>query len=397
MDIQKIWLKNIKIHYIWSIFSSIMFLSPIITLYYKYYWLTISNILLISSVFYFFLIILEIPTSTLWDTRSRVKVLKLSAISWFIKYLLLFALPGKYIFFVAAFFSALSQALWSGTGHAKLQEDLNAAWLKDNYWKILWRLISLNMIGQLITPIWIYFILNKFPWFWFHILAWLDILFRTIASIFVMNFKEINFNTTLTKSFKENLNIHWHTFISTIDYIKNTKKIQKFILLLIFWTNFAYITTIFLPTIKLLWVKDSQSWIIIGISVAIIMLSSWFTHHVANKFSYKKLFWLIMLANAIIHILFAININNLYNLIWLYFIFCFVLWLYWTTWNHIFMNLIDIENKATLRSILLSAVFLYQAIIFFLFWTLNVQTSIFIIFAILIIWLYFNKKFEKDI
>jgi hypothetical protein len=35
--------------------------------------------------------------------------------------------PDYFAFIVAVFLGALAQSLWSGTGHAKLEEDLKAA------------------------------------------------------------------------------------------------------------------------------------------------------------------------------------------------------------------------------------------------------------------------------
>jgi len=46
---------------------SFAFLSPVISLYYKFYGLEVSDIIFISSIYYFFIFLLEIPTSTLGD------------------------------------------------------------------------------------------------------------------------------------------------------------------------------------------------------------------------------------------------------------------------------------------------------------------------------------------
>jgi hypothetical protein len=77
-----------------------------------------------------------------------VKVMKFAVISSLISFIIIFLFPNIYSFYFAVFFSALWNSLWSWTGHAKLQEDLELAWKKDNFWKIIWRLIALENIWK---------------------------------------------------------------------------------------------------------------------------------------------------------------------------------------------------------------------------------------------------------
>ena len=104
MNWKQIWLYNLKIHYIWTFFSSVLFLAPIITLYYKYFWLDIRDILIITSVFTLLSSLFEIPTSTLWDTVWRVKVMRISVLFSLLSFILIFLFPNIYIFYFAVFF-----------------------------------------------------------------------------------------------------------------------------------------------------------------------------------------------------------------------------------------------------------------------------------------------------
>jgi len=134
MNQKQQWLYNLKIHYIWTFFSSVLFLAPIITLYYKYFGLTVHDIVILSATFTLFSTLFEIPTSTLWDTIWRVKVMKISVLFSLFSMFLIFLFPNVIVFYIAVFFSALWQALWSWTGHAKLQEDLQAS--NNNFEKL---------------------------------------------------------------------------------------------------------------------------------------------------------------------------------------------------------------------------------------------------------------------
>jgi MFS family permease len=104
---------NLKIHYIWTFFSSFLFLAPIITLYYQYRGLDIHQILLLSALYFFFSVILEIPTSLIGDSLPRRYILRASVISNLFSFIIYAFFPSVVMFYLAVFFSALSQSLWS--------------------------------------------------------------------------------------------------------------------------------------------------------------------------------------------------------------------------------------------------------------------------------------------
>ncbi len=187
----KVWEKNLKIHYFWTFLISFAFLSPVITLFYQFHWLDVKDIIFISSIYYFFVFLLEIPTSTLWDNFGRVKTMIYSVVAWFIPLFIYLFLPSYKMFFVAIFFSALWQALWNGNAQAKLEDDLSAIWNKADFWKTIWKLISLTQIWKLLTPIIIYFVLKYF-YNWYSILVSLDLLVWIWVFFIISWFKEID-------------------------------------------------------------------------------------------------------------------------------------------------------------------------------------------------------------
>ena len=242
MSLKEDLLFNIKIHYIWTIFSSILFLWPIITLFYKLYWLDIQWIILLTAIFTVFSTVFEIPTSTLWDSIWRRIILRLSVISSMVPLLIYFFFPTIAMFYVAIIFSSLWSALWSGTGHAKLQEDLEASGKEKEFWKIIGRLIALSNIWKLCTPLIIYFILKYFNNEGYHILAGLDILFWSIAVFFVFQFREVqDINLVKWKTIKEFFRIQKTIFKKWFTFISSTKNLIYLLILMIIWNDLGYL------------------------------------------------------------------------------------------------------------------------------------------------------------
>ena len=93
------------------------------------------------------------------------------------------------MFFVAIFFSALGQALWNGNAQAKLEDDLNAIWKKADFWKTIWKLVSLTQIWKLLTPLIIYIVL-KYSKNSYYILVYLDLIIWFLVLIIISRFKE---------------------------------------------------------------------------------------------------------------------------------------------------------------------------------------------------------------
>jgi len=80
---QKIAKQNIKIHGWINFFAGVVFLVPIISLFYKYTGLSTFEIILISNIVTFAIWIFELPTSVLADTTGRKKSLIFSVKHYF--------------------------------------------------------------------------------------------------------------------------------------------------------------------------------------------------------------------------------------------------------------------------------------------------------------------------
>ena len=377
------WLYNLKIHYIWTFFSSILFLSPIITLYYKYFWLTIHDIVVLSSIFLFFSSLFEIPTSTLGDTIWRVKVMKLSVLSSFVSIVLIFLFPNYFVFFIATIFSALWQALWSWTWHAKLQEDLQAAEMQKDFWKVIWKLIALENIWKLITPIGIYFILKYFN-DGYRILAFLDILFYSIWVFFVFKFIEI-WRVDKYRDFSDFYSVQVQTLKSWLKFFLSNKSLFNLLFVMILWNDLWYLARVLLPSLVENGVKSFLTSYIVWFSIFAWITWNLLVSKISKKISYKKLLKFLILINSFLHFLaYYFDNNNLILSVCFIFI-SFVIWIYVPVWNHILMSETDIKEKATVRSLFLTILWLFESAFLFVFSFFSFKTVLLILSILMFI------------
>lgn len=393
------WLYNLKIHYIWTFFSSFLFLAPIITLYYKHFWLNISDILILSSVFTLFSSLFEIPTSTLWDTIWRVKVMKISVISSLASFIIIFLFPNIYFFYLATFFSALWNALWSWTWHAKLQEDLELSEKQNEFWKVIWRLIALENIWKLFTPVVIYFILKYFE-NWYRILAWLDIVSFTIAVFFVFKFIE----TWKIKTYKNKtdfLSIQLETFKNWLHFFLSSKKLLLFLWIMVLWDDLWYLAKVLLPNLVKNGVSDFLSSYIIWFSILAWILWNLLPQKIWDKLSWEKTFIFLIWINSILHILWSYFVDNNFILSLIFIFISFIIWIYWATWNHLLMYLSKIQEKATVRSIFLMIIWIFEAIFLFVLSFFNLKFSLLFLwitmFVAFLIWILKFTRLEKTL
>ncbi len=394
MNLKKKWLYNLRIHYIWTFFSSFLFLAPIITLYYQFYGLTIHDIVVLSATFTLISTLLEIPTSTIGDTIGRVKVMEMSVLSSLFSIFLIFIFPNIMVFYIAVFFSALWQALWSGTGHAKLQEDLEASWMQNQFWKVIWRLIALENIWKLFTPIWIYFILKYFE-NGYRILAFLDVVFYSIWVFFVFKFIEF-WRVDKYKSFKEFYEKQIETLKTWFNFFFSNKSLLVLLFIMILWNDLWYLAKVILPSLVENGVKDFLSSYVIWFATLAGIIWNLTVQKIADKIGYKKLFLALILINSILHFIWYYFVDNNLVLSICFVFISFTIWFYGPAWNHLVMEKTDIQQKATVRSIFLMILGLFEALFLFIFSFFQLKIILLVLsitmFLAFVIWVLQTKK-----
>ena len=107
-----------------NIFQVLMFVLPVIVLFYKHKGLTVGDFFLIQGLFSIFYFLLEIPTGYIGDLFSRKTIIVFSFLSYFLGYLVWCLFSGFYFILLGEIFLAIASALYSGTGEAYLYDVL---------------------------------------------------------------------------------------------------------------------------------------------------------------------------------------------------------------------------------------------------------------------------------
>jgi hypothetical protein len=294
--------------------------------------------------------------------------------------LIYFFIPHIITFYIAIFFSALWNALWSGTWHAKLQEDLEACWKQHDFWKIIWRLIALSNIGKLLTPAMIYFILKHFNDYWYHILAWLDVTFWSIAIYFVFQFKEVQKSNKIpwvnSRTF---IKIQKEILLKWIKFVFSKNKLYTLMLLMIFGNNIGYLSQILLPSLNNTWIEDFISSYIIWWWTLAWILWNLFPDKIAKKIWWEILFVTLIWINSFLHFIAYYFIENQIIFISTFIAVCFVIWMYIPTWNHLLICFSKIKEKATVRSIFFLIIWWIEWIMLYILSFLEIKEVLFIL------------------
>ena len=97
--------KNIKLQNRINFLSGITFLVGIITMFYKYTGLSLTQIILLANVGSFTVFLFDLPTSVFADTAGRKKALVISVICNLASSLFIIFFPSLPGFIIAAIFS----------------------------------------------------------------------------------------------------------------------------------------------------------------------------------------------------------------------------------------------------------------------------------------------------
>lgn len=394
---KQLWEANLKIHYFWTFLISFAFLSPIISLFYQFYGLQVSDIVFISSIYYFFIFLLEIPTSTLWDNLGRVKTMIYSIIAWFIPLIIYLFFPSYEMFFVAIFFSALGQALWNWNAQAKLEDDLVAIWTKADFWKTIWKLISLTQVWKLVTPVIIYFVLKYFD-NWYSILVSLDLFVWVLVLIVISRFKEIDDSyIRKTKWVVNSIKLHCSTIIDSYKFMFSSKTIIFLLISMLFGSDLYLLAKVILPVIVESGVEDYIWSIVVWFVSAIWILWSLSASKIANKIWWKHSFSLLIFLNMILHFLAFYFFDDKFLLTIIFLLITFVEFSYMPIRNHILMDVTPIRAKATIRSLFISIVLLYQFVLLLVFSFLEISTWLLILAILMILGIIMSRNIILDI
>ncbi len=144
---------NIWKYYLFEIFAGMFFAIPVIVLFWQNNGLTLTEIMILQSIFAILVVGFEIPTGYFADIYGRKITLVLSGIAVFVA-ILVYSLGYNFIqFLIAEIFFALGTSLISGTSSAFIYDTLVDLKEEKNYKKIWGNIIFVGTIALAISNV----------------------------------------------------------------------------------------------------------------------------------------------------------------------------------------------------------------------------------------------------
>lgn len=109
------------------------------------------------------------------------------------------------------------------------------------------------------------------------------------------------------------------------------------------------------------------------------------------------IFVVLMFFNALLHFWAYYFVDNNFILTIFFVFISFTIGIYWPTWNHLVMSFTNIAEKATVRSMFLMIIWIFEALMLFILSFASLSTGLLILSILIFIWfivwsLYFLKK-----
>lgn len=377
--------RNIKIHWWINLISWITFLVPIISIFYKYTWLSTFQIVLISNIFTFGMCIFELPTSVLADTMWRKRSLMASVICNFLCASLILFLPNIIWFSIAAVLQALYYSFWSWTAQAFLEENLVILWEENKFWRFFWKFSFYEQLAATITPLIASLILKLQPNIWYTILASLDVIFAFVIVILVLQLVETSKISQESKTFKQAIKINVDTWISALKNVFWNIEIRQFLVYRSLSHHATFFGIILLPILAEKWMLDWVS----GIITTIFTLWSMF----ASKYVYKrweKYWYNVSWVRSTIWQWICLIIAWLFFESWIfvaiiYLVFSILDGFISPSWNHCLVKVIKWKSIATSRSIVFWCVSLYATFLKWIMSYLSPNLALIILWVIILV------------
>lgn len=354
--------KNITIQTWINFLSGIVFLVPIITLFYQYAGLSLVNIILISNVSTITVWLFELPTSVFADTMWRKKSLVISVACNFLSVLAVFLFPSLVWFIIAAIFAGLYWSFWSGTGQAFLEENLRAIGKEKEFGKKIWYLMALENFAWIITPIFAAGLLKFLGDSGYIVLAGLDVIFAFLLVILTMCLKEQFDIQEKLDSFKKILHKNIAVAKQAIKNVFTNENLKTFLIYRTLSSHVAFFFIVSLPVLVSNGMQEWMGWIITAIAGIAMMITNKYAYILGEKKSYNVAWVLAAIMQAILLIIAWLVLESRILFALVFVVFNFFEWLWMPSWNHVLVEQTNWIALATTRSIIFSVYALYTTL-----------------------------------
>jgi MFS family permease len=386
--------KNLKIYGRISFFSWVSFLIPIISIFYKYTWLSTAEIVLMSNIFTLWMWIFELPTSVLADTMWRKKSLVASVVSNFLCAAFILFFPNLIGFAIAAVFQWLYYSFWSWTWQAFLEENLSKIWKREKFWKFFWNFSFYEELAAVFTPLIASAILKWQPDTWYTILAALDVIFAWWLVVLTLQLTETTQMKHKFTSFKHIVKVNVDTWISALKDVFRDSKLKNFLVYRCLTHHVKYFWILLLPILAEKGMVDWVSWLLTTIFTLWSMFASKYAYKIWEKYWYQSSFICSTVVQGIFLVIAGLFFNSWIFLFVIYFFFSIFDGFVFVSRNHCLVQLTQWKSLATCRSIIFACVSLYMTIMRRILSYFDTNISLIIIWVIVLIFnIILAKKF----
>lgn len=226
--------KNILIFYLYSVFSDLIMLGPIVLLFFLSRGLSFTQIMLLQAIFAATMMVSEIPTGVIADIFRRKHVLFLSNVIVAIGIFMLVFATNFYLFALTEILVGFAVSLNSGAEQALIYDDLLKKGKEKDFVKIQGHatfLLGLVMAIGCILSGYLFEINKVIP-------IYISSMWVFLGAIIILFFNEEKITITSRKTFNDFKQI----LVKGFTYTKNHKKVRTIILYSIFFSFFFSIT-----------------------------------------------------------------------------------------------------------------------------------------------------------
>lgn len=341
--------------------SGIVFLIPVITLYYQYTGLSLVDIILIANVSTLTVWIFELPTSVFADTSGRKKSLVISVICNFASALVILLFPSLIGFIIASIISGFYWSFWSGTGQAFLEENLRAIGKENGFGKKIGHFMALERFAGIIAPLIASGLLKWLGDSGYTVLAIMDVVFALILIVLTFKLKE-HFIQEKRETFQAVLVKNYETAKNALNNVFKNKNLRLFLIYRSLANHVAFFFIISLPVMVNNGMQEWRGGIIIAIAGIAMMITNKYAYKVAEKKSYNFAWVISTIIQAILLIIAGFILKSWILLAIVFVLFNFFEGLWMPAWNHVLVEQTKGVAIATTRSIIFSIFALYTTL-----------------------------------
>lgn len=353
--------RNIKLQTWINFLSGVVFLIPVITLFYKYTGLSLVDIILIANVSTLTVWIFELPTSVFADTSGRKKSLVISVICNLASALVILFFPSFIGFIVASIISGFYWSFWSGTGQAFLEENLRAIGKENEFGKKIGHFMALEKFAGIIAPLIASGLLKVLGDSGYTVLAFMDVVFALILVVLTLQLKE-NFVQEKLDTFKAVLLKNFETAKNALSNVFKNKNLRLFLIYRSLANHVAFFFIISLPVLVDNGMEEWLGGVITAIAGIAMMITNKYAYKIAEKKSYNFAWVISTIIQAVLLIIAGFVLKSWILLAIVFVVFNFFEGLWMPAWNHVLVEQTKGIAIATTRSIIFSIFALYTTL-----------------------------------